>query len=136
MIVGYRSGRPGRISARRRDFRYEVADRVATITLDRPEAATAQNGERRDQLVLVVQLGHHPVGSRPHRIVRHHQGILPLSRFGPGEVRHPGIDHRQAASAATGAHRARGHRPLSAGLCTAARRVLWIWETNLHRQSR
>ncbi|MGK8486485.1 enoyl-CoA hydratase [Nocardia asiatica] len=31
-------------------IRYEVADRIATITLDRPEAANAQNGELLDQL--------------------------------------------------------------------------------------
>ncbi|MGY0499584.1 enoyl-CoA hydratase [Nocardia sp. FBN12] len=31
-------------------IRYEVADRIATITLDRPEAANAQNGELLDEL--------------------------------------------------------------------------------------
>lgn len=31
-------------------IRYQVADRIATITLDRPEAANAQNGELLDQL--------------------------------------------------------------------------------------
>lgn len=31
-------------------IRYEVADRIATITLDRPGAANAQNGELLDQL--------------------------------------------------------------------------------------
>ncbi|MEV0685388.1 enoyl-CoA hydratase [Nocardia sp. NPDC050378] len=31
-------------------IRYEVADRIATITLDRPDAANAQNGELLDEL--------------------------------------------------------------------------------------
>jgi enoyl-CoA hydratase len=31
-------------------IRYEVADKIATITLDRPEAANAQNGELLDEL--------------------------------------------------------------------------------------
>jgi enoyl-CoA hydratase/carnithine racemase len=48
-VTGHAPGLPG-LEEFVLYIRYEVADRIATITLDRPEAANAQNGELLDQL--------------------------------------------------------------------------------------
>jgi enoyl-CoA hydratase len=48
-VTGHAPGLPG-LEELVLYIRYEVADRIATITLDRPEAANAQNGELLDQL--------------------------------------------------------------------------------------
>ena len=94
---------------------YEVSDRIATITLNRPEAANAQNAELLDELDAAGPAPPRTTMSIGDRVARQRETLLgrprPAGRRAGARQGHPRVHHPARGQSYLGLHAEVAQRP-------------------------